>query len=132
MTEDRRFRRPQVDWLEAELLTSVVASADRPRALPPVGRAVERDHQLTTQSLPITVLIDQRLDSSDEVRMTPSGQIRLDPRLNAAKAKARQSSRLCLSERLAMTSARAGRARRARRNNVAARAGSPAAWASRP
>jgi hypothetical protein len=100
--EDRGFERSQVrTWLEAQLVHKMLSR-------PPIdlerfrlsARTVERDHQLPTQPLPITVLIDQRLELSNELRMTPSGQIRLDPRLNAAKAKLLQSGRLCLSERL--------------------------------
>jgi len=87
--EDRGFERSQVQaGLEAELVHKMSSR-------PPIdlercrlsARAVERDHQLSTQSLPITVLLDQRLELSDEVGMPPLGQIRLDPRLKAAKAK---------------------------------------------
>ena len=62
------------------------------------ARAVERDHQLPAQTFPIAVLIDQRLELPHDVRMTPEGKIRLDPRLDAAKPQILQSSDLRLSE----------------------------------
>jgi hypothetical protein len=71
--EDLGLERPQVRTrLETELVHQMTSRF-------PVGlerfrlsaRAVERDHELPAQALPIGVLVDQRLELPDEARVTP-------------------------------------------------------------
>jgi hypothetical protein len=100
--EDRGLERPQVrTGLQAELVQELPSrpAVDREGFCLP-ARPVERDHELFPQTLPRAVLIDQRLELSEEIRMTPQSQIGVDPRLQAADAQLVQSSRLRLSERL--------------------------------
>ena len=73
MIEDRGLERSQLrTGLKTELVHEM---ASRPAVdlerFRLSARAVERDHELPAQTLPIAVLVDQRLELPDEVRMTP-------------------------------------------------------------
>jgi len=100
--EDRGLERSQVltglkTELVYEMASRLAIDLERFRLS---TRAVERDHEQPAQALSVAVPVDQRLELSDEVCVTPESQIGLDLRLDAAEAQLLQSSHLRLSERL--------------------------------
>src|SRR5262249_60845016 len=66
--------------------------------LPP--RAVERKHQLTTQTLPVRMPRNQPLQLTDELGVSAKGEIRVDPILQNRQPQLHHAPSLDRSERL--------------------------------
>ena len=102
LVEDRLLETLQAGArLDAELL-------DENQACVPVGlerlrpstRAVEREHELPTESLPEGVLGDERLEFPDKLGVTPEREVGLDSLFHRCRTQAFEPPDLGLGERL--------------------------------
>ena len=102
MGEDRLFELPERwRWLEAEFVDEC-----RPRG--PIGleslglaaAAIERQHELTTQSLTQRMLCHERLELADELGVPSAGQVSVDAVLEQGESQLLEPADLSLRERV--------------------------------
>ena len=98
------------------------------------ARAVEREHQLAAQPLAVRVLRDQRLELADQLGVAAEREVGLDPLLERRQPQILQPPGLDSGKRLLaeLRQRRPPPERERLAQTADARAGSPAASASRP
>jgi ABC-type phosphate transport system auxiliary subunit len=98
--EDHALEPPQLrSGLDSELVHQHLAALPhRLECLRLASRAVQRDHQLSAQTLAQRVLCDERLQFADQVLGTPAGQLRGHPLLDRLYTQVLQARDLALSE----------------------------------
>src|SRR5215470_3451715 len=100
MVQDGALDSPQTGTrLDAELLDerSPRRAVDRERFGLPAA-TVERDHQLLVEPLAERVTLGERLQLTDQIRMTAEGQICVDPVFDGASPQLFQARDLRLDE----------------------------------